>query len=80
MNHLSYIQMRFTVNNFISGWQPVQKGIMAGFTESLVLFVAAMNVLMTGVNQCRRPKTEEGTNTFMYVGLHGYCYYHPQQG
>ena len=54
MSHLTNIKMRFTVNNFTTGWQRLEKGIMAGCTVSVILVVVAMNML-------RGSKAEDGS-------------------
>lgn len=54
--------MRFTVGSVTTKWQRLEKGIMAGCTISVVLFIAAMNLLLTvGAIQCRGPKADDGT-------------------
>ena len=48
--------------NFTTGCQRLKKGIMAGCTVSVILFVAAMNMLLkAGLSQCRGPKADDGT-------------------
>ena len=43
-------------------WQKLEKGIMAGCTISVVLFVAAMNLLLKAAGmQCRGPKADDDT-------------------
>ena len=50
------------VNNFTMAWQRLEKGIMAGCTVSVILFVAVINMLLkVGVSQCRGPKAKDGT-------------------
>ena len=62
MEHLGSLQMRFTVGKVTTGWQRLEKGIMAGCTVSVILFVAAMNMLLkAGEKQCRGPKAVDGT-------------------
>lgn len=61
MDHMCSLQMRFTVGNITTKWQRLEKGIMAGCTISVTLFIAAMNLLLTaGATQCRGPKAEDG--------------------
>ena len=53
--------MRFSSGEVTSKWQRLEKGIMAGCTVSVVLFVAAMNILIGEVTRkCRGPKTGDG--------------------
>lgn len=62
MDHMCTLQMRFTVGNITTKWQRLEKGIMAGCTISVTLFIAAMNLLLTAAaTQCRGPKAEDGT-------------------
>lgn len=62
MSHMSTLRMRFTVGSITTKWQKLEKGIMAGCTISVVLFIAAMNLLLkAGQTQCRGPKAEDGT-------------------
>ena len=62
MSHMDSLSMRFTVGNFTTKWQRLEKGIMAGCTISVVLFVAAMNLLLKAVaTQCRGPKANDNT-------------------
>lgn len=62
MEHMDGLYMRFTVGSFTTKWQRLEKGIMAGCTVSVVLFVAAMNLLLdAGRTQCRGPKAVDGT-------------------
>lgn len=41
MSYMDQLKMRFTVGNFTSKWQRLEKGIIAGCTISVALFVAA---------------------------------------
>ena len=51
--------MRFSVGNFTTKWQRLEQGIMAGCTISVVLFIAAMNLLITRAERkCRGPLTD----------------------
>ena len=44
MGHLNKLNIRFTMGNITTKWQRLEKGIMAGCTVSVVLFIAAMNL------------------------------------
>lgn len=44
MPHMDSLKMRFTVGNFTTKWQRLEKDIMTGCTISVVLFVAAMKL------------------------------------
>lgn len=60
--HLSKINMRFSSGKLTSGWQRLEKGIMAGCTVSVILFVAAMNILLKeAAKECRGPVADNGT-------------------
>ena len=62
MAHMGALQMRFTAGRVTTKWQRLDKGIMAGCTVSVVLFIAAMNLLlMAGEMQCRGLKADDGT-------------------
>ncbi len=62
MAHIHALQMRFTVGSVTTKWQKLEKGIMAGCTISVALFIAAMNLLLkAGGLQCRGPKADDGT-------------------
>lgn len=62
MAHMDALRMRFTVGSITSKWQRLEKGIMAGCTNSVALFIAAMNVLLTaGAMQCRGLKADDST-------------------
>ena len=47
MAHMGALQMRFTAVSVPTKWQRFEKGIMAGCTISVALFIAAMNLLLT---------------------------------
>lgn len=62
MSHMDSLRMRFTVGDTTTKWQRLEKGIMAGCTISVVLFVAAMNLLLKAAGmQCRGPKANDDT-------------------
>lgn len=62
VSHMDSLKMRFTVGDFTTKWQRLEKGIMAWCTISVVLFVAAGNLLLSaGGAQCRGPKADDGT-------------------
>ncbi|XP_052236077.1 uncharacterized protein LOC127847893 [Dreissena polymorpha] len=53
------INMRFTTKNFTTSWIQLQKGIVTGCTVSVVLFIAAMNLIIkAGDRESRGPKTQ----------------------
>jgi hypothetical protein len=55
---LEGIHLRFTVQDYMTSWQRVEKGIVTDCTISVVLFVMAMNLLIkAGKREARRPKT-----------------------
>ena len=56
------LKMRFSAGSLTSNWQRLEKGIMAGCTVSVILFVAAMSVLIEEVKfECRGPLSSDGT-------------------
>lgn len=62
MSHMDSLKMRFTVADFTTKWQRLEKGIMARCTISVVLFVDAMNLLLKVAGmQCRGPKADDDT-------------------
>ena len=53
--------VRHTVGDKQTRWQRLEKGIVAGCTISVILFTAAMNLLVkTAEKECRGPKTKSG--------------------
>ncbi|XP_052240804.1 uncharacterized protein LOC127851227 [Dreissena polymorpha] len=53
------INMHFTTKNFTTSWIQLQKGIVTGCTVSVVLFIAAMNLIIkAGDRESRGPKTQ----------------------
>ncbi|XP_077352497.1 uncharacterized protein prkg2l isoform X1 [Festucalex cinctus] len=62
MSHMGSLQMSFSVQDFTTKWQRLEKGIMAGCTISVSLFVAAMNLLLkAGESQCKGPTALDDT-------------------
>ncbi|KAI8514632.1 hypothetical protein Bbelb_072230 [Branchiostoma belcheri] len=60
--YLDGLQIRFTVDGRTTAWQRLQRGIITGCTVSVMLFVAAMNLVMEpAVKQSRGPTTNSGT-------------------
>ena len=59
--YLGSMEMRFRVGHDVTKWQKLERGIMAGCTVSVVLFVTAMNVIIKGAeSECRGPVTSSG--------------------
>ncbi|XP_019617765.1 PREDICTED: uncharacterized protein LOC109465064 [Branchiostoma belcheri] len=59
--YMDGLMIRFTVNGYTTSWQRLQKGIITGCTISVILFVAAMNLVMKpALGQARGPKTDSG--------------------
>ena len=55
------IQLRFTVDNKISVWQKLEKGMVTVFTISPILFIVSMNIIMeASEREPRGPKTDSG--------------------
>ncbi|CAC5418562.1 unnamed protein product [Mytilus coruscus] len=55
------IQLRFTVDNKITAWQNLEKGIVTGCTISPILFIMSMNIIMKAAErETRGPKTDSG--------------------
>ena len=50
-SYLEGIQLRFTVEDLLTRWQKLEKGIVTGCTVSVVLFIMGMNLL---INAARR--------------------------
>ena len=60
--HLGGLKMRFSAGRMTSEWQRLEKGIMAGCTISVILFIAAMNILLAeAVKECKGPEASCGT-------------------
>lgn len=58
-SYYSDINMRFTTRNFTTSWIQLEKGIVTGCTVSVILFIAAMNLIMkAGDRETRGPKTK----------------------
>ena len=61
MSDFNRMKMRFTVGKNTTRWQNLEKGIMAGCTVSVVLFITAMNVIISAVEtECRGPESISG--------------------
>ncbi|XP_066263250.1 uncharacterized protein [Branchiostoma lanceolatum] len=59
--YLDCLQIRFTVNGSTTAWQRLQRGILTRYTISVMLFVAAMNLVMKpAIGQSRGPKGKSG--------------------
>jgi hypothetical protein len=57
-SYFSAIHLRFTVNNYTTTWQKLEKGIVTGCTISVILFVMGMNMIIkAGERETRGPKT-----------------------
>ena len=55
------LHLRFNVDNYTTGWQRLEKGIPTGCTISVILFAAAMNLIMKAAEkECRGPKMKSG--------------------
>ena len=50
-NHLNKLHMRFTVGQYTTKWQRLEKGIMAGCTISVMVFIMAMNLIIKEENK-----------------------------
>ena len=46
LNYYDHVKMRFTVNNFTTQWQRLEVGIVTGCTSSVIIFAAAMYLLV----------------------------------
>ena len=55
------IQLRFTVDQQMTEWQRLKKGIVTGCTVSVLLFVMGMNLIVNAAKrETRGPKTASG--------------------
>ncbi|CAC5420998.1 unnamed protein product [Mytilus coruscus] len=52
--YFDHIEMRFTVGDFTTAWQRLEIGILTGFIVSVVLFAAAMNLIVKSVEKPSR--------------------------
>ncbi|XP_052218148.1 uncharacterized protein LOC127835750 [Dreissena polymorpha] len=60
-SYLDGIKLRFTVGDQLTRWQRLEKGIVIGYTVSVVLFIMRMNLLINAAQrETRGPKTESG--------------------
>jgi len=58
-SYYSDINMRFTTKNFTTSWIQLEKGTVTCCTVSVILFIAAMNLIMkAGDGKARGPKTK----------------------
>lgn len=65
MSHMDMLKMKFTVGNCTTKW--LEKGIMAGCTISVVLFVAAINLLLKQEGRgVKRSTADDGTRHQAY--------------
>ena len=61
LTYLRSMKMRFNVGSEVTSWQKLERGIMAGCTVSVVLFVVSMDVIIKGAqSECRGPTTTTG--------------------
>lgn len=59
--YFSGMKLRFMVNDKMTAWQRLEKGIVTGCTISVVLFVMGMNLIINPANaETRGPKTSTG--------------------
>ena len=55
------VSIRFTTDNFTTGWQQLEKGIVTGCTLSVVLFSLTMTMLMLSVkSETKGPRSSSG--------------------
>ena len=60
-NYYQDVKIRFTTQNFVTGWQKVEKGIITGCTLSVVLFSLVMTYVMLSVKrETKGPKLSSG--------------------
>ena len=50
-HYFEHFKMRFTVNDYTTSWQRLEVGIVTGCTMSVILFAAAMNLLVKSVEK-----------------------------
>ena len=56
------IQLRFTVRDFTTSWQKLERGIVTGCTISPILFVIGMKIIMKAAErETMGPRMESGT-------------------
>jgi hypothetical protein len=61
ISYLDGIKLRFTVDDQLTRWQKLEKGIVTGCTVSVVLFIMGMNLLINAaIRETRGPKTKSG--------------------
>ena len=59
-NYLDKLSFRFTTNSFTTNWQRLEKGIITGCTISVIVFIAAINIMIkTAEKECRGPKLND---------------------
>jgi len=60
-SYLDGIKLRFSVDDQLTGWQKLEKGIVTGCAVSVVLFIMGMNLMINAAfRETRGPKTESG--------------------
>lgn len=60
-NYMGRLKLRFNVGDQVTKWQNLEKGIITGCTVSVVLFVAAVSmVIKQAEKKCRGPLMESG--------------------
>ncbi|XP_063448172.1 uncharacterized protein LOC134727719 [Mytilus trossulus] len=52
--YFNHLQLRFTVGDFTTSWQRLEVGIVTGCTISVILFSAAMNMIVKSVEKKSR--------------------------
>ena len=56
-DYFDQLKFRFTVANYTTHWQRLEKGIITGCTISVIVFLAAINILIkTAEKECKGPK------------------------
>ena len=53
-SYFDRLELRFTVQNFTTAWQRLEVGIVTGCTVSVILFSAAMNLMVKSVEKMSR--------------------------
>ena len=59
-SYFEKLKFRFTTTDFTTNWQRLEKGIITGCTVSVIVFLAAMNIMIkTAEKECKGPKVNE---------------------
>ena len=70
--YFDHLEMRFTVGNYTTNWQRLEVGKITGCAVSVILFAAAMNLLVKSIEKLSRgPVMTSGIKQPPSESIHG---------